>query len=160
MSPLLMYLVKTKPCLLFGHRHGILLLTFGADIFRDGFLMDNRLIEPPTARKIVTVIAVSRKNPASNITAQSAVTVYINRLIFRYFTDALPQRIQWNVNKAVYFTAANFCNGSYIKKRYASVTRQTFNIVPKNCFIFPVIMFSATKPSILTGSFALPKGGA
>ena len=50
---------KNKACSHKNATHRFLLFTFSADIFRNGFFVDRRLVKPPTACKIKTFIAVS-----------------------------------------------------------------------------------------------------
>lgn len=69
------------------------LLTFRADICGNGVRIDHRLIEPPSASKIVALIAMAGEDTASDIAAQPTVAVNIDWLAFWNLVDVFSEGV-------------------------------------------------------------------
>ena len=136
------------------------LFAFGADIFGHRSFVYDRLIEPPSACEIVTLKAVAGKNAASDIRAQTAVTMHVHGLACRDLVDALAQRVKRNVHKSVDLSACDLGIGSCVKQRNASVAWELFHVVPEELPDLARDDVFGTNPTIFTGSLAEPKGGA
>lgn len=136
------------------------LFTIFARVFGDGALVYHRFIEPPAACKVIAVVAVACENTAGKVGTKSRMAMNVDGSVFRDFIYSLPQGVKRNIDKTVDLALHHLKRCTGIEQEHTTVTGRFSTSCQKNCLSFPLTIFSATKPSILTGSFALLKGGA
>ena len=97
--------------------------------FDEGSVVHNRLVEAEATCKVICGIAVSFEDTAGDIAAQTALTNHVDGLARIDLIKTISQLIDGDVIEALDVSSLIFTDGSGIKKRYASVSRELIRIL-------------------------------
>ena len=112
------------------------LFTVFTRVFGDGALVDDRFIESPTARQVITIVAVACQYSAGKVGTKSRMTMNVDGSVFWDFIYSLPQGVKRNVNKAVNFTVHYFIRCTGVEQEHAAVAGKVFHVVPEELLEF------------------------
>ena len=97
--------------------------------FDEGSVIHNRLVEAESACKVICGIAVAFKDTTGDIATQTTLTNDVDWLDRIYLVKTISQLIDGDVIEPLDMSALIFTDGSGIKKRYASVSRELIGIL-------------------------------
>ena len=92
-------------------------------------MIADALVEPVSAREIITFKAVLRKDAASNVAAQAALTHHVDGLARLKFAQPRAQFVHGNVHKAFRVALRVFLRRARVQQRNAAIARERGHIL-------------------------------
>ena len=92
-------------------------------------MIADALVEPVSAREIITFKTVLRKDAASNVAAQAALTHHVDGLARLKFAQPRAQFVHGNVHKAFRVALRVFLRRARVQQRNAAIARERGHIL-------------------------------